>query len=134
MTVDVRLVDGALPPIEDDASRRNDGAELIFHGRVRAREGDDTIVALDYEHYPAMTERELRVLAEDAATRFGLSALSCLHRIGRVAVGEASLRVTIVSPHRAEALEAMTWFIAEMKRRVPIWKWAVTADGERRPT
>lgn len=134
MSVEVRLVDGALAPIEDDASRRDDGAELIFHGRVRRREGDDEIAALDYEHYPTMTEQELQALADETLERFGLSALRCLHRVGRVPVGEASLRVTIVSAHRAEALDAMAWFVTEMKRRVPIWKWAVTADGERRPT
>lgn len=132
--VETRLIEGALPPIAPDDTRRGDGAELIFHGRVREHEGADEIVALDYEHYPEMTERELRALAEETAARFPVTDVICLHRIGRVAVGEASLRVTIVSPHRVEALDAMTWFVAEMKRRVPIWKWAVSADGERRPT
>ena len=44
------------------------------------------------------------------------------------------MRVTIRSTHRAEGLEAMAYFISALKKRVPIWKWAVTADGERFPS
>ena len=28
----------------------------------------------------------------------------------------------------------MTWFISELKKRVPIWKWAILEDGSRIPS
>jgi molybdopterin synthase catalytic subunit len=35
-----------------------------------------------------------------------------------------------VSPHRREALEAVSWAIDELKRKVPIWKKEYYEDGE----
>ena len=127
--VETRLIDGPLEPLINDDSRLNDGAEVIFHGRVRQREGEHNIVALDYEHYPQMAEQELRRVAQGAVERFSVSDLRCWHRVGRVPVGQASLRVSVFSRHRAEALEALAWLITELKRRVPIWKWAVLESG-----
>jgi molybdopterin synthase catalytic subunit len=123
-----------LPSIVGDDGRNQDGAELIFHGRVRDHEEGRAIVALEYERYEGMAERELKLLAEETARRFSVHDLFCIHRVGRVAVGEASIRVVIWSAHRAEGLEAMAWFISELKRRVPIWKWALTPAGERFPS
>ncbi|MGE0432474.1 MAG: molybdenum cofactor biosynthesis protein MoaE [Planctomycetota bacterium] len=151
MTATTRIIDGPLPPIDPHAphdgavgrARAGDaGAELIFHGRVRGTEatkgtdGGDTvpIVALDYEQYEGMTAAELQQLADETATRFPLLAFECLHRVGRVPVGEASLRVTLISAHRGEAIDALTWFVNELKVRVPIWKWGVRADGSRFPS
>jgi molybdopterin synthase catalytic subunit len=132
--IEARIVEGPLPPLEANDSHRDEGAELIFHGRVRETEGDREIVALDYEHYPQMAEAELRKLASETADRFPLRELQLLHRVGQVPVGQPSLRVVIWSKHRAEALEAMAWLIAELKQRVPIWKWAITPDGQRLPS
>lgn len=129
-----RIIDGPLPPMSDDQQHDEDGAELVFHGRVRAGERGRAIVALEYEVYREMAEMELRRLAQEAVARFPISSLHCLHRVGRVDVGDASLRVIIWSKHRSEALQAIEWFIAALKDRVPIWKWGVTAEGDRFPS
>ena len=134
--VTTRIIDGPLPPL-DDAVVSGDGesgAELIFHGRVRATEDGRPIVALDYEAYGGMAEKELQAVAEETAAKFPLHVLHCLHRIGQVPVGDASLRVTIRAAHRAEAIQALAHFIDQLKDRVPIWKWGVTAEGERFPS
>ena len=44
------------------------------------------------------------------------------HRLGRVQVGETSLRVDVAGAHRAEAFEACQFVIDEIKREAPIWK------------
>lgn len=134
MAVHTEILGGPLPPWTSVDDRPEDGSELLFHGRVRGEERGRPIVGLDYEHYEGMAEQELRTLAEEAAERFPISALHCWHRIGHVPVGEASLRVVVWSAHRAEGLECLGWFISELKRRVPIWKWAVTPDGARFPS
>lgn len=124
-------------PIEREpalAPRADAGAHLVFFGRVRDEEDGRPVVALEYEQYPGMAGEELRRAAEEAVRRFRLLDFRCEHRVGRVAVGEASLRVALRARHRAEALEALAWFVLELKTRVPIWKWGITAAGERFPS
>ena len=141
--VETRIIDGPLPPLDDASAPAElvptlrdgqDGAELLFHGRVRGTEGGRPIVALDYEAYLPLAETELRAVADDTASRFPIRSLVCLHRIGRIEVGEASMRVIIRSPHRTEGIQALAHFIEQLKDRVPIWKWGVTAEGERFPS
>ena len=100
----------------------NNGAELQFYGRVREIENGKPIIALDYEYYKGMAEKELQTLGEKTMCEFSISKLDCIHRVGKIPVGEASLRVIIWSKHRLEALEAMAWFISQLKTDVPIWK------------
>ncbi|MCB9556492.1 MAG: molybdenum cofactor biosynthesis protein MoaE [Deltaproteobacteria bacterium] len=128
------IVEGPLPTHQADDSHREHGAELVFFGRVRDQEHGKPIIALEYEHYAGMAERELERLAQQTLERFAIGELHCDHRVGRVEVGHASLRVAIWSRHRQAGLEAMAWFISELKKSVPIWKWAITADGERFPS
>lgn len=128
------LCDQPLPPFAEAAPDGDYGSEIIFHGRVRGVEKDEQIVALFYEHYEGMAQSELAILAQETAERFGIPSLSCLHRVGEIPVGESSVRIVMRSPHRAEGLEALAWFIRQLKQRVPIWKWGVRANGERFPS
>ena len=80
-----------------------------------------------------MAEHQLRVVAEEAATNFGIMEINIQHRIGFVAVGEASLLVRAAAKHRAEAFRAGEWIVSELKKRVPIWKhprFEAAASGE----
>ena len=83
-----------------------------------------TIDYLNYEHYAGMAEQELRRLAEEACTRWGLNALRLVHRVGRVPVGEESIVIVTAAGHRAEAFESARFMIEELKKKVPIWKAA----------
>jgi len=44
------------------------------------------------------------------------------------------LYIHIFSKHRKASLDAMEWFIAEIKKEVPIWKWGVKPDGSKFPS
>ena len=128
------IVQGRIIHFLTDDTRRDEGAELVFNGRVRSTENGELILALEYEHYSGMAEKELNGLAQETVEKFPLRDLFCRHRIGRINIGETSLHVTIWSKHRKEGLEAMTYFITELKKRVPIWKWAILQDGEKVPS
>ena len=130
----VEIVNGPIDFFPSEDNRQQDGAELVFNGRVRATEHGENITALEYEQYEGMAEAELTQLAEEAMNKFPIHDLFCRHRIGRVDVGETSLHVSIWSQHRKEAIEAMDFFIKELKKRVPIWKWAILADGTKVPS
>ena len=118
--------------INDD--RKEDGAELVFNGRVRNMERGKEIIALEYEQYEGMAELELKEIAKRTCKKFPIKDLFCRHRIGIINVGEISLHVVIWSKHRREGLEAMNWFISELKKHVPIWKWAIMIDNTRVPS
>ena len=118
--------------INDD--RKEDGAELVFNGRVRNMERGKEIIALEYEQYEGMAELELKEIAQRTCKKFPIKDLFCRHRIGIINVGEISLHVVIWAKHRREGLEAMNWFISELKKHVPIWKWAIMIDNTRVPS
>ena len=130
----VEIVNGPIEPFLSNDDRNKDGAELIFNGRVRDIEHGHKIVALEYEQYEGMAEDELTTLAAETRENFSINDLFCKHRMGKVDIGETSLHVSIWSKHRKEAIEAMDWFIFELKKRVPIWKWAIHPDGTKVPS
>lgn len=98
------------------------GAVVDFLGVVRGSEEGAPIVAIDYTAFQEMAEAQFRKLLDSAADRWPLESVRIVHRIGVVAVGEPSLWIEVVAPHRAEAFDACRWIIDEMKRVVPIWK------------
>jgi molybdopterin synthase catalytic subunit len=51
------------------------------------------------------------------------------HRVGTLQIGDAAVAVVVGSAHRDEAFAACRYVIEELKRRVPIWKREVFADG-----
>ena len=54
--IKIEIVKGPITPFPSDDSRTQDGAELVFNGRVRATEHGENITALEYEQYEGMAE------------------------------------------------------------------------------
>lgn len=125
MSVEVHIIQGPLPAAP--AARREHrghGAAVCFEGIARPTENGRTIKGLDYEAYEPMATNMLRRIGDEMVEKHGLVGLCVEHSTGRVAVGECSFRLRIVSRHRKEALAAMDEFIDLLKRDVPIWKVA----------
>ena len=103
----------------------------LFLGTTRAEEHAEfgALVALEYEAYEAMAVSEIRRLVAGARGRWPVIHCVVWHRIGRVAVGEASVIVAVGAPHRSEAFEACRFLIDELKKIAPIWKKEVYATG-----
>lgn len=102
------------------------GASASFVGRVR---GDDGLTELFLEHHPQLTASGLAALAHVAADRWGLAALTLVHRVGAMTPGETIVLVLASSPHRAEALAATEFLIDRLKTDVMFWKRESFADG-----
>ncbi|MBX7244309.1 MAG: molybdenum cofactor biosynthesis protein MoaE [Candidatus Sumerlaeaceae bacterium] len=98
------------------------GAVTSFLGNVRATEKGVPIKALEYEYHVDLAPRELRKIAEEALGTFDVRRVACVHRVGRVPVGEASVAIWIGADHRAAAFQACQYVIDQLKVRVPIWK------------
>lgn len=126
--IDAALVAGPLV-VEPAWQANGAGAVLCFDGMVRPLEDGKRLLALDYEAYSPMAERQLDRLAQGTVERFGLIALRVHHSVGVVPVGEVSLRLQVAAKHRKPAIEAMDHFIDALKRDVPIWKRPVFDGG-----
>lgn len=98
------------------------GAVVYFCGVVRGSEGEAAISGLHYEAFQAMACHQFELLFAEVETRWPVESIRLVHRIGPVQVGEASLWVEVIAPHRGEAFAACQYLIDEMKKRVPIWK------------
>ena len=103
------------------------GAAIVFSGVVRGSEDGSPIGAIGYEGFLAMVERQFGLLFDEMERRWPVGSVRLVHRLGVVKVGEPSLWVEVVAPHRREAFEAAQWLIDEMKRVVPIWKRPIPA-------
>jgi molybdopterin synthase catalytic subunit len=132
--ISIQIVHEPIIYSQSEKKRKEDGSELLFNGRVRSKEGNALIKGLEYEQYEGMAESELFEIGNESLKKFPINDLICKHRIGKVMVGETSLHVVIWSKHRKEGFEAMSYFISELKKRVPIWKWAILEDGTKIPS
>lgn len=95
------------------------GGVASFTGVVR---GGDGLVALELEHYPAMTQAQVGRIADEAMARWPLLGLSVLHRHGRLEPGARIVFVGTASRHRGAALESCAFLIDWLKSEAPFWK------------
>lgn len=105
------------------------GAVVVFVGTTREFTGERQTESLSYECYAEMAEKTLQQLEADARRRWPLVDCAIVHRLGPVAIGEASVAIAVSSAHRRVAFEAGQWLIDTLKEIVPIWKQEHWADG-----
>ena len=106
------------------------GAIVPFIGTTRNNNEGRKVIALDYEAYPEMAEKELARIGADAAKKWPICKMAIVHRLGPVQIGEASVVIVVSSAHRDAAFAASRFAIEEIKKTVPIWKKEVFEGGE----
>jgi molybdopterin synthase catalytic subunit len=127
------IVDRPLDPASllAEVSSESCGATVLFLGSVRNASQGRNVTGIEYRGYRPMAERELAaILAEVSAPDHRLR-LVVEHRLGSLALGEISVVIAAAHPHRDTAYQASRAVIEELKRRVPIWKREMFADGTR---
>ncbi len=105
------------------------GACVAFEGRVRDQNDGRAVRAMDYEAYVPLAEREGGKILLEAREKFQVIGAACVHRTGRLGLGDIAVWVAVTAAHRAAAFEACRYIIDETKARVPIWKKEHYADG-----
>ena len=106
----------------------NVGALVTFTGIVRGQKSN----TLDYmfiEHYPGMTETQIKLIVEDAFKRWKICDVLVIHRYGKLEPGEPIMMVATAAEHRREAFEAAEYLMDYLKSRAPFWKKEVL-NGE----
>lgn len=132
-----------LGDLADRLAVPEDGAYVGFLGRTRstpgtpapgqeleaARHAGRSVESLDYEAHETMVLRVLERIADEISERFSVDRIAIVHRVGEVSLGEPSIAVGAVAPHRDAAFAAARYAIDETKARAPIWKAERFADG-----
>src|ERR1700754_5238475 len=104
--------------------RTDIGGIGCFVGTVRG-----PAAAMTLEHYPAMTERAIARIVEEAERRWSLLGCTVIHRVGRLTAGENIVLVLAASSHRQAALDATAFLIDWLKTKAPFWKREEFSDG-----
>ena len=107
------------------------GGTCVFLGTVRngPEDAGGGVAAIEYTAYAAMADAELDRMLAEARERWPDARVAVRHRVGTIPVGEASIAIAAAAPHRAQAFEACRYVIEEVKRRLPVWKKELRADG-----
>src|SRR5512143_4143153 len=80
---------------------RHAGALVSFEGRVRDVNAGRTVTALEYEAYRPLCLAEGSAIVSEALN--GVIAARCVHRVGRLEVGDIAVWVGVIAGHRDEA-------------------------------
>jgi molybdopterin synthase catalytic subunit len=126
--VDIRettlSVDEVMSVVSDAAA----GGVTLFVGAVRDHDENKSVTGLEYSAHPTAADL-LAEVAEEVAREYDVLAVAAVHRVGRLAIGDAAVVVATAAAHRGEAFEASRALIDRLKARVPIWKHQLFADG-----
>jgi len=107
-----------------------DGAITTFTGIVRSHNQGRNVRFLEYEAYEPLAVRALSQIVDEAKAAWPSVRMAVHHRIGRLEVGQASIVIAALSPHRADAFAACRYAIERVKQIVPIWKREHFEGGE----
>ncbi|AON54426.1 molybdopterin synthase catalytic subunit MoaE [Herbaspirillum seropedicae] len=107
------------------------GAVVSFVGAVRDLNEGAAVSEMELEHYPAMTERALEQIVEQAKARWPIFDALVIHRVGPLLPREQIVLVAVTSPHRGEAFAACEFIMDYLKTQAPFWKKEQTPQGER---
>ena len=105
-----------LDPLVERVRDPRAGAVVTFSGVTRE------VSELDYEAYRPMAEAKITAIVSAAIERHSLCAAAAEHRIGVVALSEASVIVAASAPHRGQAFAGAREIIDQIKAQAPIWK------------
>src|SRR5690242_83713 len=82
------------------------GAIATFIGTTRNNNDGRKVIALDYDAYPEMAEKELARIGDDAKRQWPICRMAIVHRIGPVQITEASVMIAVSAAHRDAAFAA----------------------------
>jgi len=108
----------------------SDGAVATFLGLVRNHNAGRSVRYLEYEAYEPLALKAFDRIGAEVASRWPGVKLALHHRIGQLAIGEASVAIAASSAHRADAFAACRYAIERVKQIAPIWKREFFEGGD----
>jgi molybdopterin synthase catalytic subunit len=115
------------------------GAVCSFVGTVRDRnasagaapDGQSTVLSMELEHYPGMTDAAIESRIDAALDRFDIFAARVVHRVGLLQPLDPIVLVAVTSAHRHASFQACEFLMDYLKTQAPFWKKEHTPSGPR---
>ena len=98
---------------------RGSGGIALFVGVVRNEDGGRAVTALSYSAHPSADIR-LREVVAHAIGEFPIKAVSAVHRVGDLKIGDIAVIVAVACPKRGQAFAACHSIVDQIKVTVPI--------------
>ncbi|MCP2039791.1 molybdopterin synthase catalytic subunit [Neisseria sp. HSC-16F19] len=105
------------------------GAFTCFEGWVRRHNEGNSVDYLVYSSYPELAKTQGEAVIAAAKKLFAIEDAVCVHRTGRLEVGDMAVWVGVTAGHRDAAFAACRFIIDTVKAEVPIWKQEFYRDG-----
>lgn len=105
------------------------GAVVAFVGLVRDINADVGVMAMTLEHYPAMTQKALEGIVQQALQRWDIADVVVIHRVGRLIPSDQIVLVAVAGAHRGPAFQACEFVMDYLKTQAPFWKKEQTSVG-----
>jgi molybdopterin synthase catalytic subunit len=124
--IDIRIQSEDFDVTKENKTLQNNqpGAIVNFVGIVRGldEKKNETIVSLTLEHYPGMTELEIENIVKESCQRWSISAVTVIHRIGKLLPSDQIVFVGVASKHRQNAFNGCNFVMDWLKTKAPFWK------------
>ena len=133
------IVDVSIQSDDFDVTKENKklqnkepGAIVNFVGIVRGfdEKKNESIKSLTLEHYPGMTELEIENIVNESCERWSISAVTVIHRIGKLLPSDQIVFVGVASKHRQHSFDACNFIMDWLKTQAPFWK--IEDDGNKK--
>ena len=106
------------------------GAVVSFIGTVRDLTSE-SLISLTLEHYPGMTEKSLRSIADKARKKWEIESVTIIHRVGTLGIGDQIVLVITSSKHRQAAFDSCNYIMDFLKTDAPFLKKEVSDKEEK---
>jgi molybdopterin synthase catalytic subunit len=116
------------PTLGTDVSSLPPEGALSPRGGPSAKE---TVLSMELEHYPGMTEKSIEAMIDEAFKRFDIYAARVIHRVGPLQPLDQIVLVAVTSAHRGESFQACEFLMDYLKTQAPFWKKEQTPEGAR---
>ena len=104
--------------------QNNTGAIVNFIGVVRGydEKNNQIINSMTLEHYPGMTESEIKKIVFESFQRWELTGVTVIHRVGNLKPSDQIVFVGVSSKHRQNAFDGCNFIMDWLKTKAPFWK------------
>ena len=104
--------------------QNNTGAIVSFVGLVRGydEKNNQIINSMTLEHYPGMTESEIKKIIVDCFKRWEITGATVIHRVGNLIPSDQIVFVGVSSKHRQNAFDGCNFIMDWLKTKAPFWK------------
>jgi molybdopterin synthase catalytic subunit len=113
-----------------ESSASGAGGIVCFSGLVRPRSASGHVKSLFLQAYSPMTEDGIHAAIRAAESRWSISDVTVIHRVGEMQPGETIVFVATASAHRRAAFEAADFLMDYLKTKAVFWKRETTEAGE----